>query len=68
MLGMLWTTESSLESVLQMKLHGGFIWKTLEWLGCIVANRGRKLVPWMILTLYGVEGSVDAARWVLWMV
>ena len=46
MLGMLWTTESSLESALQMKLHGGFIWKTLEWLGCIVANRGRKLVPW----------------------
>jgi len=22
----------------------------------------------MILTLYGVENSVDAARWVLWMV
>jgi len=53
-----------------MKLHGGFTWKTLEQLGCIVANRsrGRKLMPQMVSTLHGVEGSIDAARWVLWMV
>ena len=29
MLGMLWTTESSLESALQMKLHGGFTYGRL---------------------------------------
>jgi len=36
---------------------GIHVQKILERSGCVVENRGRKLVPWMVTTSHGVEGQ-----------